>query len=164
LNLKRELENWLRGYSRLIILGIGNPLRGDDALGVEILRLLENKVPRNVSLIEGGSVPENFIGKIKSLAPSHILLIDAAHFGGNPGEVNFMSPEETIGLAISTHTIPLYLTAELIKEATDAKVLLLGIQPKKIDLGEEISYEVKEAIKKVAETIIETLKITSSME
>jgi len=160
LKLKEKLESWLRGYSKLVILGVGNPLRGDDALGIKIVRLLRGKVPRRVLLIEGGSVPENFIRKIELFAPSHVLLIDAAHFGGNPGDADLISPEQIIGVVISTHTIPLYLTTELIREFTGAKIMLLGVQPKNVSLGEEISPEVKEATENIARTIVEILNNT----
>lgn len=162
--IKKKLEKWLRDCSRLVILGIGNPLRGDDALGVEIIKLLRKKTLKNILLIEGGPIPENFIGKIKLFAPSHVLLIDAAHFGGSPGDVSLISPEQIKGVAISTHAIPLYLTAELIKEATGAKIMLLGVQPKNVDLGEKISPEVEEAIKEITRIIMEVLNKTLKLE
>ena len=141
-------------------MGIGNPLRGDDALGIELIKLLRNRVSRNVLLIEGGPVPENFIGKIKIFAPSHVLLIDAACFGGNPGDASLISPEQITGVIISTHAIPLHLTAELIREVTGAKIMLLGVQPKNVDLGEKISPEVKDSIKRIAGILVEILNKT----
>lgn len=157
LKLKENLETWLQGYSKLVILGIGNPLKGDDALGLKILRRLRGKVPRNVKVIEGGIAPENFIGKIRRLRPSHVLLIDAALFGGKPGETKMISIENIPSVTISTHLMPLYMVAGLIKEETDAKILLLGIQPKNLNLGEEISQEIKESIEETAEIIIEAI-------
>lgn len=157
LKIKENLETWLQGYSKLVILGIGNPLKGDDALGLKILRRLRGKVPRNVKVIEGGIAPENFIGKIRRLRPSHVLLIDAALFGGKPGEAKMISIENIPSVTISTHLMPLYMVAGLIKKETDAKILLLGIQPKNLSLGEEISQEIKESIEETAEIIIEAI-------
>jgi hydrogenase 3 maturation protease len=157
LKLRENLESWLQGYSKLVILGIGNPLKGDDALGLEILRNLRGKVPRSVKMIEGGIVPENFIGKITKLKPSHVLLIDASLFGGKPGEAKMFAIESIPSVTISTHIIPLYMVAGLIKEGTGAKIMLLGIQPKNLNLGDEISREIKESIEKIAKTIIEAI-------
>ncbi|MEM2749283.1 MAG: hydrogenase maturation peptidase HycI [Candidatus Bathyarchaeia archaeon] len=157
MGLKEDLEDWLRGYSRLVILGVGNPLRGDDALGVRIIRELRGKVPRGVRLIEGGIMPENFIGKIRRFRPSHILLIDAARFGGRVGDARLIKPEHISGVAISTHSMPLSILIELICAGTKAKIALLGIEPKNTDFGEEVSLEVREAIKGSAKLIAEVL-------
>lgn len=157
MGLKEDLEGWLKGYSRLVILGIGNPLRGDDVLGVEIVRELRGKVPKGVRLIDGGIMPENFIGKIRRFRPSHVLLIDAAHFGGEAGDARLIKPEHISGVAISTHSMPLSILVELICVGTGAKVALLGIEPKKTGLGDEVSLEVREAIKGGAKLIAEVL-------
>lgn len=156
-NLREDLESWLQGCSKLVIFGIGNPLKGDDALGLEILRSLRGKVPGSVKIIKGGIAPENFIGKIARIRPSHVLLIDAALFGGKPGEAKIFTIENVPSVTISTHMIPLYMVAELIREETGAKIILLGIQPKNLNLGEEISREIRESIEEIAEIIIEAI-------
>lgn len=157
LSLRRKLESWLQGCSKIAILGVGNPLREDDALGVELIKLLRGRVPGKALIIEGGSMPENFIRKIELFAPSHVLLVDAAHLGGSPGDADLLSPKRVAGVAVSTHAIPLHLTAELIREATGAEIMLLGVQPKTVGLGEGISPEVREAIYRIAEIIVEVL-------
>lgn len=157
MGLKRDLENWLRGYSRLVILGVGNPLRGDDALGIKIIRELRGKVPKKVRLIDGGIMPENFISNIRGFSPSHVLLVDAAHFGGKLGEARLIKPEHISGVAISTHSMPLFILVELICSGTNAKVALLGVEPKNIGLGEEISWEIRAAIKRVARLVVDVL-------
>jgi hydrogenase 3 maturation protease len=146
LNIEDALKRWLKGYSKLVILGIGNPLRGDDSLGLEIVKRLRGKLPKNVTVIEGGLTPENFIGKIKKIKPSHVLLVDAAHFGGEPGEIRLIRLKQTSGVTISTHSISLSVLAELIRGETNAKIMLLGIEPGNLNLGVEISPEIEEAI------------------
>lgn len=155
--IRDHLRSWLGNYQRLVILGVGNPLRGDDSLGLEILKRLRGKVPRNVRLIYGGMAPENFIGKIKRLKPSHVLIVDAALFGGKPGEAKLILPEQITDETISTHTISLNLLASLILRETNAKVILLGIEPKNLGLGEEMSQEIKEAVERCARTLIELI-------
>ncbi|MBS7625352.1 hydrogenase maturation peptidase HycI [Candidatus Bathyarchaeota archaeon] len=157
MGLREDLEGWLRGCSRLVILGVGNPLRGDDALGIEFLKELRGRVPRGVKLIEGGVAPENFIGKIRALKPSHLLIIDAARFGGKPGETRLIMPEHIAGIAISTHAMPLYILAELISGGMDVKVALLGVEPKNLNLGDEISPEIEDAIKYCANLLLSVL-------
>lgn len=157
MGFKEDLEGWLRGCSRLVILGVGNPLRGDDALGIELLKKLRGKVPRRVKLIDGGVAPENFVGRIRAFKPSHVLIVDAARFGGEPGEARLIMPEQIAGIAISTHAMPLYVLAELISEGMDVKVALLGVEPKILDLGDEISPEIEDAIKNYASLLLSVL-------
>lgn len=157
MGLRDEIRSWLSGYRLLIILGVGNPLRGDDAVGLEILRRLRGRVPRNVRLIYGGTSPENFISKISRLRPSHVLIIDAAIFGGEPGETRLIPPEQVPDETISTHTIPISVLASLIQKETNAKVMLLGIEPKNLGLGEGMSQEVSRAIELCAIDLISVL-------
>lgn len=159
MTVKEHLIEWLKDCSRLVILGIGNPLRGDDSVGLKIVGRLKGKLPKNVRIIRGGVTPENFIGKIRDIKPSHVLLIDAAHFGGKPGEIKLIYPEEISSATISTHAIPLCILADLIREETGAKVILLGVEPKNLSLGAKISPEIKEAIERSVELIINVTRI-----
>ncbi len=152
-----DLRNWLRGYSKLVILGIGNSMRGDDALGLEIVEQLKGKVPQNVVLFAGETTPERFSAKIARLKSTHVLLIDAAHFDAEPGETRLVPPSEIDGVALSTHTAPLYILAEVIEKRARAKVMLLGVQPKRVHFGEQMTPEAHKAAKKVAKIIVEIL-------
>jgi hydrogenase 3 maturation protease len=156
--METALKKWLTGYSKLAILGIGNPMKGDDDVGIEILKLLKNKVPKNVKLIECQTTPENFTGKVKRFKPSHVLMIDAAHFKAKAGKARLFPPNEISDLALSTHAMPLYILAETIQNSIGASVMLLGIQPKNMNFGEKLSPEIQKVIKEIANNIITTLK------
>jgi hydrogenase 3 maturation protease len=158
MSLDRELEKWLKHCRKLVILGVGNPLRGDDALGLHILRGLEGKVSPNVELIEGETMPENFTEEVERSKPSHVLFVDAAHFGAEPGTTILVPPEKIAGITVSTHAMPLYILAEILSKSINAKVALLGVQPKTVELSEELSPELKEATRKIAEVLANALK------
>ena len=70
--LEKELKKFLENYENLVIMGIGNELKTDDGLGPYIINYLTPKLKNknNVTLINAGSAPENFTGKIKTLNPS----------------------------------------------------------------------------------------------
>ncbi|MEM1607468.1 MAG: hydrogenase maturation peptidase HycI [Candidatus Bathyarchaeia archaeon] len=157
LKLRDELKAWLRDCSRLAILGIGNALRGDDALGPELVERLKGKLPKSVWLLDVGVAPENSLGFIRRLKPSHVLLIDAADFGGKPGEIRLISPEQISGVVLSTHSMPLYILAELINRYVGAKVMLLGVEPKSLNLGEDLSPEVKKSIEVCSKILLEVI-------
>ncbi|TDA30137.1 MAG: hydrogenase maturation peptidase HycI, partial [Hadesarchaea archaeon] len=42
--MERELRDWLRGCRRLLVMGVGNPLRRDDGVGLEVVRRMRGRV------------------------------------------------------------------------------------------------------------------------
>ena len=157
MSFEHKLKNWLGDCRKLVVLGIGNPLRGDDALGLDILKILKGKVSTSVGLIECQTTPENFTGKIKRLKPSHVLMIDAACFGANPGRARLVPPEKIAGVAVSTHAMPLHMLAEILEKSVGAKVVLLAVQPKIVDFGEGLTPELEGALKKIGEQLLGVL-------
>ena len=153
MTFEKELKKWLTNCRRLVVLGIGNPLRGDDALGLEILRRLEGKVPSKVTLIECQTTPENFTGKIKRLKPTHVLMIDAAGFEAKPGKAKLIPPEDIAGVALSTHAMPLFMLAEILQKSIGAKVVLLGVQPKLVSFGEQLTPEIEKASEEISKVL-----------
>ena len=79
--IETELREWFRGAERIVVAGIGNPIRMDDFAGVKIVQDLKGQVSDKVMLIECETVPESFIQQIIDFKPTHILLIDAAILG-----------------------------------------------------------------------------------
>jgi hydrogenase 3 maturation protease len=157
LTWETELKQWLQKCSKLAVLGIGNPLRGDDALGLEVLKFLHGKVPRSVRLIDCGTMPENLTREVKRFRPSHVLLVDAASFDAKPGVVKLVSPEDIGGVAVSTHALPLSMFAEVVQKSVKAKVLLLGVQPKKVEFVEGLTSELEKAVQNIAGVLVRLL-------
>lgn len=139
-------------------MGIGNPLRRDDGVGVEIIKQLIDKVPKCVRLFNCEMVPENFLLDIEAYMPTHVLIIDAAELKTRPGEARLIPPKKIGGTTFSSHTIPLSLLASIIDEAVKTKIMFLGIQPFNTGFGEELSPELQMATKKIVKTISEALK------
>ncbi len=157
--LFEELCNWLRGFEKLVIMGIGNPLRGDDFVGVEVAKRLKKLMSREcVVVYECETVPENFLGKVEEAKPSHVLLIDAAAIGLEAGGMKLADPKKVLGHTISTHAIPLRVLAEYIEETTRARVMLLAIQPLILGFGEGLSPVVEEAAEKAAQALVKAIE------
>lgn len=153
-----ELSFFLKGADRVAIVGVGSEMRGDDAAGIEVVRGLRHKLSSSrVLLVEGGVSPENFTSPIRRFKPSHVIFIDATDFGAEPGEVILAEPEAITGQSTSTHTLPLSMLAGYLREQTGAKIILLGIQPARAQMGAEISKPIKEAVEKVNEALLSEL-------
>jgi len=158
LTLNDQIVAWLKGWEKLAILGIGNPLRGDDALGVEVLNRLKGKVPENIKLFECEMAPENFLGETELFKPTHVLMIDAAQLEAEPGSARILSTEEMAGTAVSTHALPLSILAEILRQDLNAKVALLAVQPERNELGEGLSPRLQKAAEQIARVLVEVTK------
>ena len=158
-NLKKELKEWLSNSAKIVIAGIGNPIRMDDFVGVKIVQDLQGKQPRNICLIECETVPESFMDEIIELKPSHVLLIDAAVMQLQPGEVRLFDAEKITNIpSISTHTLPIRVFCDYIAQLTNAKIALLLIEPGNTEFGEGLTPKVEAAAKKVTLMLLDLLR------
>jgi hydrogenase 3 maturation protease len=143
-----ELEKIIRlENTTLLFAGIGNVLKNDDGVGVYIAERIVNSagiisLPVEVSI-------ENYIGKINSLKPDILILIDCVNMNSSPGTCKMLSPDKIQDLTFNTHNISL----RRINELFTMPVFILGIQPESVGFGENISYLVKE----VADNIIQLI-------
>jgi len=155
MSLRSQLDRFF-GTSegvRAVVLGIGSQIRGDDAVGIAVVEHLERKAMGDVLLIKTDVRPENFTGEIRKFNPTHVLMVDAAHFNGAPGEARVIPTQDIGGDRISTHHLPLTDLSYFIKGTMCADVALIGIQPESIAFGTEMTPALKRAAKQVAETI-----------
>jgi len=133
------LENRILG-KKLVILGVGNTMRGDDGIGPALIERLQGKV--EAVLIDAGEVPENFIGPIEAGQPDIIIIIDAADMGAKAGEVAFLEIDQIAEIGLTTHNASLALIARLLQSSTQADIFVLGIQPEDISFGTPMSERV----------------------
>jgi len=143
---------------RIVICGIGNDIRGDDAFGVLVAERLRELIDnQNVLIINCGEVPENYTSKIAQFEPDLVVFVDAVDFGGEIGEYIIADPEETLGEAVSTHGLPLKFVMRFMKTMIKADFVLIGCQPGSTGLFQEPSELIKERSEKLAELLAEIL-------
>ncbi len=148
------LEEFFKGAKKVVVCGIGNDVRGDDAFGVYVVGMLKEKVSNpKVVFLNCGEMPESYAGKIIRENPSHVVFVDAVHFEGKPGEIVLADPEGTLGEAFSTHKMPLKLLVSYLKQNVNAKFILIGAQPKQTGLFVEMSKELKESAERLVSTL-----------
>jgi hydrogenase 3 maturation protease len=157
-DIEKELKEWLINSKRVVIAGIGNPIRSDDYVGMKIIEDLQGQFSENVRLLECETVPENYLFEIEEFKPSHVLLIDAAFLGLSPGETRLLGVEKIIDFPpITTHVLPLRIFCEYVKGSTKAKIALLLIEPKSMKFGEGLSFEVQQAAENIRKALVELL-------
>jgi len=149
-----DLRPFLKGI--VVILGIGNILKSDDGAGPYLINKLKKaRLRSNLELLDAGTAPENFTGKIKQLSPNTLIMVDAADFCGKAGEVRVIEEEKLGSVGFTTHNLPLKDLIRFLRvEIPELRVVLIGIQPKKVEFGEELSPEVKSAIDKLCMNFI----------
>ena len=153
-----KLEEWFEGAEKIIVAGIGNPIRQDDNVGLRVVESLQGRVRENVFLLECETVPESYLLDIEQTKPSHVLLIDAAFLGLKPGESKLFEAEKIADFpAVTSHVLPLRIFCDYIKKATGTKIGLLLIEPKCMEFGEGLSVEVESAAKALAILVLELL-------
>ena len=155
---KKSLEDWLSDAQRVVLVGIGNPIRMDDYVGVKIIQDLSENVSDKVFALECETVPESFIQQIIEFHPTHILLVDAAILGLEPGNCKLVEPGLlTESSAFSTHMLPLRIFCDYVLEATGAKMALLLIEPEKSDFGEGLTSKVEASAKELVKILLQVL-------
>lgn len=155
----QKLRTWIHGFRKLALIGVGNPLRHDDQVGLEIVHQCNHQMQDNrVLVIESESVPENYLDTIVAFNPSHILILDAALLDLPAGTARFMESIPAIPSSISTHTLPLHLFTSYLQRILDVQIGFLLIQPEDITFGEGLSPEIRATVLRVVATLREILE------
>lgn len=125
--------------SRVLVLGCGNILFGDDGFGPSVVEHLQSHyaVPDDVCVLDVGTGARDVLCTValSPAKPQRIVVIDAVDRGRKPGEV-FAAPIEDFppakGGSFSLHQLP---TSSLLKELKDCcqlDILLVTVQPQSI--------------------------------
>ena len=122
----------------------------------------------NFLFINGGCAPENILGEIKVFQPEAIIFIDAAIIGNNgensedgackPGTVRIIdtSKEKISGISFCTHSLPLAIIADYIRQSISCEIFVIGIEPEDMDFRPDCTLTplVAGAAAEVVETIV----------
>ncbi len=150
-----EFENSVCKTPKILIIGVGNRMRADDAIGPMAIDRLQasGNLSSDCLLIDAGEVPENALGKVDEFAPSRVLLIDACDWGGELGELRIFSTEEIINLPIrmlSTHGVPLSFWVQMtLMEHPNLNIELLGIQVGDLTFNNPLTPPVASALNRI---------------
>lgn len=136
-----------RKDKKVLFVGIGNVLKKDDGAGVYISSGIRNR--SNIEALTVEVSLENYIGKINSINPDILVLIDTVEMGLTPGMYKLMPINMIDDLTFNTHNISLSRISDFFL----MPVYLLGIQPEKIEFGENMSYLVKKEARNIINVI-----------
>ena len=142
-----ELKELLDRASRLLFIGVGNVLKRDDGIGVLISKQIIER-PGILSLTVEVSI-ENYIGKINSLGPDEIVIIDCMELGSPPGSYRLVSLDDVEDITFNTHNISLGRLGDFFEYPS----YVLGIQPESLEFGDTLTPHVENAARKIIQQI-----------
>ena len=143
--------------TRGLIIGVGNPYRGDDGAGVAVARQLVGKVPKGMQVLEesgeGTALVEAWQGAV------FVIVVDATQSGAAPGTIHrFDACREHLAgeLHRSTHAFGLSGAIELARALHELPehLVVYGIEGQDFTPGEGLSPAVQKAIPRTAERIL----------
>jgi hydrogenase maturation protease len=138
----------------ILVLGLGNALMGDDALGVRAVEELRNRFrfPEEVNVLDGGTLGLDLLPRLEGV--ERLVIIDALEMGASPGTVFRLSGEEVpraFASKLSVHQVgvqDLLAVAEL-QGHLPGELVVWGAQPASVELGLELSSPVRKALPEV---------------
>jgi len=145
--------------SSIRIIGLGNELRGDDAVGLLAARRLRQAVGISVEVIETEMAGVDLIELMKGARV--VILIDAARSGQNPGIIHRLDASDSpIGVQMcphSSHALGISDALELARTmgVLPARVIVYGIEAGDTEAGQVLSVSVAKALDEVVGLVLQ---------
>lgn len=146
-----------------VVVGIGNLLLKDEGVGVHVIRALEKRrLPADVELVDGGTAGPDLLPYLSGA--ERIIVVDALRGGGEPGSVYCLTPDDcepkAAGDTLSLHDLGVLVALSDLEllEGRKPRVLIIGVEPKEIGWGMELTPEVAASVPKVIELVEKELR------
>ena len=142
-------------------MGVGNLLLKDEGVGVHVVQALQKaSLKGELTIIDGGTCPETFY-----LLPQGIdklIIVDAVRGGCEPGTVYRFTPQDIVfrsGTVTSVHQLGLAEGLKMIAhtELNPKDVVIVGVEPKEIDWGLELSPELQNQVPRIIDLVQEEI-------
>ena len=137
------------------VIGLGNPDRADDGVGIVLASILKTHFPDRIFLETERHVEQLVLDLIENPNIKTILFVDAVDFGGPGGTIKQFGVEESRRFmpSVSTHRVPIGFLMHLLTQ--EGKIAyLIGVQPESLELMGEMSPSVEKTVSKIAKGII----------
>lgn len=149
--------------SNILVIGIGNAYRNDDAIGLIIARRLKKRVLDHVKVLEENGEGTALMESWKDA--NTVILIDAVHSGAMPGTIHRLDPHaQPISAKFFHHSTHAFGVAEAIELARTLdqlppQLIVYGVEGKSFEAGVELSLEVEEATREVVKRVLRDTRL-----
>ena len=146
----------------VLVLGLGNSLRGDDGVGPRIVEELTRRgLPEGVTALDGGTGGLDLLQVLEGW--KQVVVVDAADVGQEPGQfVRFTPDQARLAQAADRFSLHHAGLSEVLALA-DAlgwalpEIVIFGVQPAEVGWGEGLSPAVETALPALADAVIEEI-------
>ena len=147
---------------KTVVLGTGNELFKDEGVGVHVARILQTKLPLSSSVVEvvdGGTSPD--IWPLIDGADK-LIIVDAVRGGCEPGTIYRFTPQQIVadrGLITSVHQMGILENLSLMElvGGKPKETVIIGVEPKELEPGLELSPELQKRMPKIIQTVLEEI-------
>jgi len=130
---------------RTVVLGLGNPLMGDDGVGLFALSQLQDDwfLGSDVEVVDGGTWGLNLLPVLDNA--SRVIVFDAVSIGQAPGTMVELRggqiPRYLERQKLSPHQVDLRDVLALceLRETSPGELIVFGVQPERVELGASLS-------------------------
>jgi hydrogenase maturation protease len=149
--------------SAVVVIGIGNTFRGDDAAGIEVARMLRDLVPTEVKVLEHDGEPISLLDAWEGASTAYV--IDAVRAQDPTGTLHRIEIRE--GALVpssprrdSSHALGLGEAVSLARalERLPERLVLIGITGEAFEAGDALSDTVRGAVERVAREVGEEVR------
>lgn len=148
----------------MLVLGLGNPLLGDDSVGLQVVRRLRPQLSDR----PGVAVDEDYCGGLRLMERlvgfDRAILVDAVCSGGEPGTVRILSADALpTRHSASAHDVDLPTALALGRKAgaalpADQDIRLVTIEATEVlTFSEECTAPVRAGLDRATEVVLELL-------
>ena len=127
-----------------VVIGLGNPLMGDDGLGLAAIARLQEvwRLPDGVEVVDGGTWGMNLLPVIEDAG--RVLLIDAVATGAAPGTLHLLERNRIpkyLATKISPHQVDLrdVLALAELRGTLPEQTVAVGLEPAAVELSNTLS-------------------------
>jgi len=151
---------------KTLVLGVGNLLLSDEGVGVHVAReLMEMKLPPGVSVVEGGTGGLSLLPLIQGA--ERLIVIEAVKGEEAPGTVYRFDMDEIrdrgCGLITSVHSLGIREVLDLSAlTGKERHATVIGIEPKSMEIGIELSDEVKAKMPLILHMVLQELQLAAN--
>ena len=147
-----------------LVLGLGNPIMGDDGFGLAVLERLRTEwlVPVEVSLVDGGTWGMRLLPIIE--AAERVLLLDSIDMGIESGAPVVLERSESprrFGHKLSPHQVDLceILALAELRDTLPGDVVAMGAQPERVELGDGLTPALAASVDTVVALAVARLEV-----
>jgi len=143
---------------RSVVIGIGNPERGDDAVGRRVARRLRGKLPVDIAVVEADGEPATLLSFFKDAEAA--ILVDACVSGTPAGTIRRFDasaaklPEAKF--SVSTHGLGLGEAVELARALGQLpkRTIVFAIEGREFEIGAPLSQDVAAAVEEACARVL----------